>query len=249
MANLIRILAVDPAIQCGLAALVFDPETGEKWAWAEEGDLVSSTPAPATLRAWARQCLLSDEELWLFSEEPWCYVAEAMYFGVNAQSAIHDTRIEGMMLQALSEEFNITSQARYQAVVWRRLFGPDGHRLPTAQAKEKAVEYVQREFGLTLPHNAAEALCIAAHHLQRMQHALKDERISALAGQAVSGLMPRGRKVRALPDKIAAQIEAHGDLARFRVPQTKRTGLGEIIGQWPGDETDEEIAADLEDVS
>ncbi len=33
---------------------------------------------------------------------------------------------------------------------------------------------------------------------------------------------------------------------RFRVPQTPETGLGAIVGQWPGEESDEEAEAELE---
>ena len=35
----------------------------------------------------------------------------------------------------------------------------------------------------------------------------------------------------------------------FRVPQTSETGIGAIIGKWPGNETDEEINAALERLS
>jgi len=40
-----------------------------------------------------------------------------------------------------------------------------------------------------------------------------------------------------LKDRIRAEM--------VRRPQTPTTGLGAIIGQWPGDETDEEIAEGL----
>ena len=33
--------------------------------------------------------------------------------------------------------------------------------------------------------------------------------------------------------------------AAFCVPQTPTTGLGAILGEWPGDETDDEIHAAL----
>lgn len=36
---------------------------------------------------------------------------------------------------------------------------------------------------------------------------------------------------------------------RLRRPQTRRTGLGAVFGQWPGDESDEEIFAVLEEIS
>ena len=36
---------------------------------------------------------------------------------------------------------------------------------------------------------------------------------------------------------------------RVRVPQTPDTGIGAIIGKWPGDETDEEIAETLDETT
>jgi hypothetical protein len=39
------------------------------------------------------------------------------------------------------------------------------------------------------------------------------------------------------------------DPATLRRPQGPRSGLAAIMGQWPGDETDDEIAAALEKVS
>ena len=35
----------------------------------------------------------------------------------------------------------------------------------------------------------------------------------------------------------------------FRRPQGPDSGLNAILGQWPGDETDDEIAAELEHLS
>ena len=47
------------------------------------------------------------------------------------------------------------------------------------------------------------------------------------------------------PDGPSARLEA----ARLKKPQGPRSGLAAIIGRWPGDETDEEISAELDAVS
>jgi hypothetical protein len=48
---------------------------------------------------------------------------------------------------------------------------------------------------------------------------------------------------------LPTPTHARLDLAKLRKPQGPRSGLAAIMGQWPGDETDEEIAAALETVS
>ena len=47
----------------------------------------------------------------------------------------------------------------------------------------------------------------------------------------------------------AAPSPAELDVSELRQPQTPETGIGAIIGKWPGDETDEEVAAALEQLS
>jgi len=39
------------------------------------------------------------------------------------------------------------------------------------------------------------------------------------------------------------------DVYRLRQPQSKRTGVGAVIGQWPSDESDEEITEKLTTLS
>ena len=39
------------------------------------------------------------------------------------------------------------------------------------------------------------------------------------------------------------------DVEKLRVPQGPGTGVSAIIGKWPGDETDEEVRAFLDDIS
>jgi len=44
-----------------------------------------------------------------------------------------------------------------------------------------------------------------------------------------------------LPAPVHERLEIH----RLRQPQTKNTGVGAIIGRWPSDESDEEVAEKL----
>ena len=45
-----------------------------------------------------------------------------------------------------------------------------------------------------------------------------------------------------LARQIAAMLESGALCESLRVPQTPDTGLGAVIGKWPGTETDEEVA-------
>jgi hypothetical protein len=53
----------------------------------------------------------------------------------------------------------------------------------------------------------------------------------------------------ALWSRIPEARRQKRDLGTFRQPQTPQTGLGAIIGRWPGEETDEEIRKALEELS
>jgi hypothetical protein len=49
--------------------------------------------------------------------------------------------------------------------------------------------------------------------------------------------------------RLPAPTNKHLDVFQLHKPQTKRTGVGAIIGQWPGDESDEEVTEKLTTIS
>ena len=65
----------------------------------------------------------------------------------------------------------------------------------------------------------------------------------------------RGLSLAEYVERLAADSEPHlprnrEELwARVRVAPGESNGMAEIFGQWPGDETDEEVAAALEEMS
>lgn len=80
--------------------------------------------------------------------------------------------------------------------------------------------------GLAVFRASGRVLRLEAHHVEAA-----DERASAW---------------RHVPGPL---FEAAEPAARYRLRQGPRSGLAAIMGQWPGDETDEEIAAILEQLS
>lgn len=58
-----------------------------------------------------------------------------------------------------------------------------------------------------------------------------------------------GEHESAIFSRMPAPSHAKLDLAKLRKTQGPRSGMAAIMGQWPGDETDEEIAAALERLS
>ena len=52
-----------------------------------------------------------------------------------------------------------------------------------------------------------------------------------------------------LARQIAAMLESGALCESLHVPQTPDTGLGAIIGKWPGTETDAEVAELLRDTT
>jgi hypothetical protein len=44
-------------------------------------------------------------------------------------------------------------------------------------------------------------------------------------------------------------LETEMDVHSLRRPQGPRSGINAIFGQWPGDETEEQLLADLEEIS
>ena len=53
----------------------------------------------------------------------------------------------------------------------------------------------------------------------------------------------------ALARQIAAMLESGALRESLHVPQTPDTGLGAVIGKWPGAETDEEVSEQLREMS
>jgi len=53
----------------------------------------------------------------------------------------------------------------------------------------------------------------------------------------------------ALARQIATMLESGALRESLHVPQTPDTGLGAVIGKWPGTETDEEVAELLRDTT
>jgi hypothetical protein len=49
--------------------------------------------------------------------------------------------------------------------------------------------------------------------------------------------------------QLPVPLDAEPPRARLRQPQGPRSGINAILGAWPGDETDEEILALLEEIS
>jgi len=52
-----------------------------------------------------------------------------------------------------------------------------------------------------------------------------------------------------LARQIAAMLESGALCESLHVPQTPDTGLGAVIGKWPGAETDEEVSEQLREMS
>ena len=66
---------------------------------------------------------------------------------------------------------------------------------------------------------------------------IEAERIDAAHGdQSLWAVMP-------------SPVFGDGEVGSLRRPQARRTGINAIVGEWPGDETDEEIAQLLEEMS
>jgi hypothetical protein len=97
---------------------------------------------------------------------------------------------------------------------------------------------------------------------------IEEDRLRALWGKdvAISGIAvfrPSGKVLRVEVDAITPAnvsdleiwsfepepFEADVDLKALRKPQGPRTGASAVFGQWPGDESDEQIAAYLEEIS
>lgn len=80
---------------------------------------------------------------------------------------------------------------------------------------------------------------------------LPPETEKALTDQAAA----RGLSLAAYVERLAADSDPHlprnmEELwERARVAPGESNGMAEIFGQWPGDETDEEVAAALEEMS
>ena len=52
-----------------------------------------------------------------------------------------------------------------------------------------------------------------------------------------------------LARRIAAMLESGALRESLHVPQTPDTGLGAVIGKWPGTETEEEVSEQLREMS
>ena len=52
-----------------------------------------------------------------------------------------------------------------------------------------------------------------------------------------------------LARQIAAMLESGALRESLHVPQTPDTGLGAVIGKWPGTETEEEVSEQLREMS
>lgn len=59
----------------------------------------------------------------------------------------------------------------------------------------------------------------------------------------------RGEQEPALFSRIPTPSHAKLDVSKLHKAQGSRSGMAAIMGQWPGDETDEEVAAALEQLS
>lgn len=69
--------------------------------------------------------------------------------------------------------------------------------------------------------------------------------IQRIEAKRIKAASDRDLQVWSMPEPVALV----GSVARFRVEQGPRSGLGAILGRWPGDESDEEIAEALERMS
>jgi hypothetical protein len=125
--------------------------------------------------------------------------------------------------------------------------------------KVDAIRYSDRRFTLVLGSGAV---------LQGYAERIEPDRLASLFGKdaVVSGtavFRPSGSVLRIDADQVEATapeqlrlwasmpkpILATVDVRSLRELQGPRTGINAIIGQWPGDETDEEIRAALENLS
>jgi hypothetical protein len=60
---------------------------------------------------------------------------------------------------------------------------------------------------------------------------------------------PAGEAELAMWSAVPAPLDGPGEPAALHVPQGRRSGLTAIVGQWPGDETDEEVMDALDALS
>ena len=51
------------------------------------------------------------------------------------------------------------------------------------------------------------------------------------------------------PDVVKRLANASGDKPNYKIPQNATTGINAIFGQWPGEESDEELEKFLEQLS
>lgn len=120
------------------------------------------------------------------------------------------------------------------------------------------IEASTQRFSILLDSGEKVPGVFAEEHIDQMQE-LWRERV-LVCGTVVyraSGRLLRidvdevtsGRNESAIFSKLPLPPHTMLDVSKLRKPQGPRSGMAAIMGQWPGDETDEEIAAALEHLS
>lgn len=139
-----------------------------------------------------------------------------------------------------------------------RLRTPEDRRVMVAGQLD-AIRYSDRAFTLVL--QSGEALRgIAVESVEPAELARlfgQPALVTGLAKFRPSGKVLRveAERIEAAPGDVAVwstmprPIGAGIEPARLRAPQAARSGVAAILGQWPGDETEEQIRAALEDLS
>jgi len=169
------VLAVDPALVTGLALL--GPEPGQLWACTVRFTAVPPTVGELRFRL---SCACDDAPFDWAGE--WHYVAERMFVGENKRGPLLDSELAGRLAVGVAELVPFASEASPTCLEWRRLFGPDGPRLPRQEAKQRAIEHVAQEFGFVLKHDAAEAVCIGLWRRQQLQRRAQTEALAPRLG-------------------------------------------------------------------
>lgn len=148
--------------------------------------------------------------------------------------------------------------AAFEAIAALRRRAPMPRQVRVAGRLEP-VAHDPRAFVLQLPEGAMHGIAVSNAGAEQLQRLLG-------ARVVVSGLAvfrPSGRVARLEASRIDAAddrasiweqmprplLEAAEPMARYHVRQGPRSGLAAIMGKWPGDETDEEIAEILERLS